>query len=150
MPVMLAGVVAFIAGVIALDLRSVRLTGLALLPVAASMVATLGLLAAFGFSFNTVTLVGVPLLLGIGVDDGIHVVHRMLEQPECGIDDCVGSVARSIALTTATTCASVGLLIFTRHPGIESVAILLLVGLPLSLLATVTLLPAAASLVRLR
>ena len=59
----------------------------------------------------------------------------------------VGSVARSIALTTATTCASVGLLLFTRHPGIESVAILLLVGLPLSLAATVTLLPAAAALV---
>ncbi len=150
MPLILGAVVAFIAGVVLLDFRSVRLTLLALLPVTASVVATLGLLAAFGFSFNTVTLVAVPLLLGIGVDDGIHVVHRLLEQPECTIGECVGSVAQSIGLTTATTCASVGLLLFTRHPGIESVAILLLVGLPLALLATVTLLPAAATFVRAR
>ena len=57
---------------------------------------------------------------------------------------------RSIALTTATTCGSVGLLLFTRHPGIESVAILLLIGLPMALLATVTLMPAAAAIVRHR
>lgn len=86
------------------------------------------------------------LLLGLGVYDGIHAVRRMLEQPERHIDNAVGSVARSIVLTAATTCASVGLLLFTRHPGIESVAILLLVGLPLALAATVTLLPAAAGL----
>lgn len=150
MPLILGAVVAFIAGIVLLDFRNVRMTLLALLPVSAAMLATLGLLAAFGFSFNTVTLVAVPLLLGIGVDDGIHVVHRLLEQPECEIEDCVGSVARSIGLTTATTCASVGLLLFTKHPGIESVAILLLVGLPLALLATVTLLPAAATFVRAR
>lgn len=150
MPTLVAAVVGLIVLVVLLDLRSGRLAVLALIPVAASMLATLGLLAACGFSFNTVTLVAIPLLLGIGVDDGIHVVHRMIEQPECEIGDCVGSVARSIALTTATTCASVGLLIFTRHPGIESVAILLLVGLPLSLLATVTLLPAAATWMRAR
>lgn len=150
MPRILGAVVAFIAGIVLLDFRNVRMTLLALLPVSAAMLATLGLLAAFGFAFNTVTLVALPLLLGIGVDDGIHVVHRLLEQPECEIEDCVGSVARSIGLTTATTCASVGLLLFTKHPGIESVAILLLVGLPLALLATVTLLPAAATFVRAR
>jgi hypothetical protein len=42
----------------------------------------------------------------------------------------------------------VGLLLFTRHPGIESVATLLLVGLPMSLFATVMLIPAAAILMR--
>jgi predicted RND superfamily exporter protein len=72
----------------------------------------------------------------------------MLEQPEAPLHHAVGSVARSIALTTATTSGSVGLLLFTRHPGIESMAILLLVGLPMSLLATVTLMPAAAVIVR--
>ncbi len=148
MPPIVAGVLVFIALAIWLDLRSLRLTGLALIPMVASAVMTLGVLAAFGFSFNTVTLVAIPLLLGLSVDDGIHVVHRMLEQPEAPPHHAVGSVARSIALTTATTSGSVGLLLFTRHPGIESMAILLLVGLPMSLLATVTLMPAAAVVIR--
>jgi preprotein translocase subunit SecF len=47
-------------------------------------------------------------------------------------------------MTTATTCASVAALLFTDHPGIESVAILLLVGLPLCLLASIILVPACA------
>jgi hypothetical protein len=138
-------VAVFIAVVVALDLQSVRLAVLALVPVAASLVATVGGLTAVGFSFNTVTLVAVPMLLGLGVDDGIHTVHRMVEQPDAPLRATVGSVAQSIAMTTATTCASVGLLLFTRHPGIESVALLLLVGLPTALLATVTLLPASAA-----
>lgn len=142
-PIVIA-VVVFIAGVVTLDLRSVRLAVLALVPVSAALVATVGGLTAAGFSFNTVTLVAVPMLLGLGVDDGIHTVHRMLEQPAAPLRDTVGAVAQSIAMTTATTCASVGLLLFTRHPGIESVALLLLAGLPTALLATVTLLPAAA------
>lgn len=144
------GAAVFIAVVVALDLRSLRLAALALVPVSASAITTVGLLTAMGFSFNTVTLVAVPMLLGLGVDDGIHTVHRILEQPDAPLRETVGSVATSIALTTATTCASVGLLLFTRHPGIESVATLLLVGLPMSLLATVTLLPASAVLLGAR
>ncbi len=144
MPPIVAAVLLYIAIVVVLDLRSLRLAALALLPVSAASVLTVGVLAAFGFSFNTVTLIAIPVLLGLGVDDGIHVVHRIVEQPDAPLSAAVGSVATSIALTTATTCASVGLLLFTRHPGIESVAVLLLVGLPTALLATVTLLPAAA------
>jgi len=145
---LVAAVVLFIALVLYADLRSFRLALLALLPVASASVATIGVLNYVGFSFNTVTLVGLPLLLGLGVDDGIHIVHRMLEQPEEPLENVVSCVSRSIAMTTVTTCASVATLIFTRHPGIESVAILLLVGLPLCLLASVTLLPACAVLLR--
>jgi predicted RND superfamily exporter protein len=116
--------------------------------VVAGSTAAVGVLNFSGFSFNTVTLVGIPLLLGLGVDDGIHILHRMVEQPERSIAVAIDSVGRSITMTTLTTCASVSTLLFTRHPGIESLAILLLVGLPLCLLASLTLLPACAVLLR--
>jgi predicted RND superfamily exporter protein len=137
-------VLVFIVGILYLDLRSWRLTFLAGVPVMAGGFVTLGVLDWWGFAFNTVTLVGIPLLLGVGVDDGVHIVHRMLEEPERSIDEVVTSVGRGIAMTTLTTCASVAALLFTEHPGIESVAILLLIGLPLCLLASTTLLPACA------
>ena len=148
-PILMAAAAAIVF-LVWLDFKRPRLVLLALLPVTASTIVTVGLLTAFGFSFNTITLVAVPILLGLGVDDGIHTVHRLLEPTTRQIEDAVGSVAPSILLTTATTCASVGLLLWTRHPGIESVATLLLVGLPMSLLMTVTLLPAAAAVLGIR
>lgn len=146
MPPLTAGVLAFIAFVLYLDLRSVRLMVLALLPVATASVVALGLLSFAGFSFNTVTLVAVPLVLGLGVDDGIHIVHRILEEPGASLDEITESVGVGVTMTTLTTCASVATLLFTRHPGIESIAVLLLVSLPLCWLASITVLPAFAVL----
>ncbi len=80
----------FVALILYLDLRDARFALLALLPVLAGSVVTVGLLGGLGFAFNTVTLVGIPLLLGLGVDDGIHVVHRMIEEPQRPLHEAVG------------------------------------------------------------
>jgi predicted RND superfamily exporter protein len=141
-------VVSFVLLVLIVDLRRPKLVFLALIPVLTGSFAALGILNWSGFAFNTVTLVGIPLLLGLGVDDGIHIVHRLIEEPDRPIEEIIASVGRSIMMTTTTTCASVAALLFSRHPGIESIAILLLVGLPLCLLASVAVLPAFASLLR--
>ncbi len=138
----------FVLLVLIADLRRPKLVFLALIPVLTGSFAALGILNWSGFAFNTVTLVGIPLLLGLGVDDGIHIVHRLMEEPDRPIEGVIASVGRGIVMTTATTCASVAALLFSRHPGIESIAILLLVGLPLCLLASVAVLPAFASLLR--
>ena len=147
MPQVVWAVFFFVSLVVWIDLRSFRWAVIALVPVVAASIWTVGLLSAFGFAFNTVTLVALPVLLGLGVDDGIHVVHRIRQEATESLSRAVGSVARSIGLTTATTCGSVALLLWTGHPGIESVALLLGVGLPMALLATVTLIPAATALV---
>jgi predicted RND superfamily exporter protein len=139
-------VVLFVLLVLIADLRRPKLVFLALIPVLTGSFAALGILNWSGFAFNTVTLVGIPLLLGLGVDDGIHIVHRLVEEPDRPIEGVIASVGRAIVMTTATTCASVAALLFSRHPGIESIAILLLVGLPLCLLASVAVLPAFAAL----
>jgi predicted RND superfamily exporter protein len=135
----------FVAGLLIVDLRSLRLAVTALVPVAVGSLAAFALLCAADFAWNTVTLVGLPLLLGLGVDDGIHLAHRIREEPGRPVDEIVASVGPAIALTTATTCASAATLLWSRHPGIESLAVLLLVGLPACLLASVTVLPAAAT-----
>jgi predicted RND superfamily exporter protein len=146
MPRLTLAVLVFVGIVLIADLRRPKLVLLALVPVLAGSFAAFGILNWSGFAFNTVTLVGIPLLLGLGVDDGIHIVHRLVEEPDRPIEAIIASVGRGIAMTTATTCASVATLLFSRHPGIESIAILLLVGLPLCLLASVAVLPAFAAL----
>jgi len=89
------------------------------------------------------TIIMVPLIIGLGVDDGIHVVHRLRENTPSPAY-AVASVSRAILLTTLTTCSSFAVFLFTDHAGLEGMALVLLVGLPLCLLASVTVIPALA------
>ncbi len=143
----LAGILALVATVLAVDLRSLRWGILALAPVLFGTSVTFGLLCWSGFDFNIMGAVVVPLIIGLGVDDGIHVVHRMRE----GVlapPEAAESVGRAIVLTTATTCIGTAGFLFTNHPGLESMALVLLLGLPLCLLGSVCLIPALARVLR--
>lgn len=144
----LIGILAFVLVLLAVDLRDPRWVIAALAPVVVGTAVTFGLLCWAGVGFGTVTAVAVPLILGLGVDDGIHVVHRLREHPPLEIPDGVVSVGRAIVMTTATTCASLAALLFTNHAGLESLALVLLIGLPVCLLASITLVPALAVLLR--
>ncbi|HVS66616.1 MAG TPA: efflux RND transporter permease subunit [Thermoanaerobaculia bacterium] len=152
------GILAFVVLVLLVDFRSVRWMTLALLPVLVGSGLTLGLFCWLGLSFNVMTAIVLPLLVGLGVDDGIHVVHRIREQlasaggeeRTAAIPHAAAAVARAITLTTLTTCASFAALLFTDHPGLESMALVMLIGLPICLLASVSTLPAAATLLLAR
>jgi uncharacterized membrane protein YdfJ with MMPL/SSD domain len=146
----LAGIAAFVLLVLLVDLRSVRLAAFALVPVTVGTVATFGLLCWAGLEFSVLTTLVVPLLLGVGVDDGIHVVHRMKEDSGLPADRAATSVGRAIFMTTATTCTSFLMLLFTDHPGLETMGLVMLVGLPLCLVASLSTLPALAVLVNRR
>ncbi len=146
MPRVVATVLLFIVTILWLDTGNLRLTAIALAPVVFAGIVTAGAMGLMGIAFNTVTLVAIPLLLGIGVDDGVHIIHRMLEEPDRPMQEVVARVGEPILMTTLTTSGSVGLLVFTRHPGIESLAVVLLMGLTTCFLASITILPAAASL----
>ncbi len=147
--VMLA-VMALVLLVVALDQRSWRWMLLALLPVSFGSSVTFGLMCWLDVGFSSMLLLVVPLLVGLGVDDGIHVVHRLREDRDLAPDQATCSVGRAIVMTTATTCASFSVLLFSNHPGMESMAMCLILGLPLCLLASVTLIPAVAVLLGLR
>jgi predicted exporter len=148
LPGVLAGVVALLVAVLWIDLRRPRWIALALLPVSLGGAFTFGVLGWLGVPLNTVALLGAPLVLGLGIDDGIHVVHRLRQVPaDASPEDrasAVASVGRAIALTTATTCASFATLVLSGHAGLASMGIVMLVALPACWLASCSTLPAAA------
>ena len=139
-------ILGFVLIVLCVDFRRPASVLLAVLPVLAAVPFTLGVLCWAGIPFNVMTWVVLPLIFGLGIDDGIHVVHRFLDDPAQPIRDAALSVGRAIAMTTLTTTASFSILLFTDHPGLETMAAVMLVGLPACLLASVTVLPAAAVL----
>ena len=69
-------VVCFVALVLLVDLRKFRLILLALPPVTFSVLITFGMMCWVDTGFSVLLIIVVPLLLGLGVDDGLHVVQE--------------------------------------------------------------------------
>lgn len=145
-PWIAASILGFVLLVLCVDFRRPASVLLAVLPVLAAVPFTLGALCWIGIPFNVMTWLVLPLIFGLGIDDGIHVVHRFLDDPAQPIGVAAVSVGRAIAMTTLTTTASFSVLLFTDHPGLETMAAVMLIGLPACLLASVTVLPATAAL----
>ena len=140
------GVFGFVFFVLGVDLGKIKWMLLAMVPVTFSTLITFGLMCWLDVGFSILMITVIPLLLGLGVDDGLHVVHRMMEDVSLDPAKATISVSRAILMTTLTTCTSFGVLLFSNHPGMEAMAIALLFGLPLCLLSSAILIPALAVL----
>lgn len=114
----------------------------ALLPLALAGIWTVGFVAGLDIYFNFVNVVVLPLLLGIGVDSGIHLVGRARSglPPDVGLTET--ATARAVFWSAATTLLSFGTLAFSGHRGISSLGVLLVTGMGFTLLANLVVLPA--------
>ena len=129
-----------VAAIIWLVLRDLKDTLLVLVPIALATILTAALTVAVGMPFNYANIIALPLLVGLGVDNGIHVVHRMRHEHVGRLFDT--STMRAVLASGLTTVASFGNLAFSSHVGTASMGILLALGLAVSMAATLVALPA--------
>ena len=114
------------------------------------VVAPLGLATLFtaatsvplGVPFNFANVIVIPLLLGMGVDTGIHLVHRYRSEALPGGNLLRTGTARAVLLSSLTTVASFGTLGISTHLGMASLGQLLALGIALILLCNLVVLPA--------
>ena len=132
-----------VAIVLMLDFGSVRCTLLAMLPLAVGTVQMFGVLGLLGIPLNPANMIALPLILGIGIDDGVHVIHDYLRQR--GRYRLSGSTAAAILLTSATTMVGFGSMMFARHQGLQSLGQVLTIGVFCCLLASLVVLPTLLS-----
>jgi hopanoid biosynthesis associated RND transporter like protein HpnN len=115
---------------------------LVLTPLLLGAVITCASMALFGIAFNFANVIVIPLLLGIGVDSSIHLVHRADVGTE-GEGGLLGTTtARAIFYSAVTTITSFGALAFSSHRGIASLGAVLVIGLVFMLVCTLVVLPA--------
>ncbi len=113
------------------------LTLAALLTVAASVL--------FGLPFNFANVIVLPLLFGLGVASGIHLVLR--ERTERGANDVMlTSTPRAVMFSALTTIGSFGSIALSGHPGTSSMGTLLTIAITLTLISTLVVLPALMAL----
>ncbi len=96
----------------------------------------------FGIPFNYANVIALPLLLGVGVDNGIHMVHRRRAGTAPDRDLLETSTARAVLYASLTTIFSFGNLAFSNHPGTASMGRLLTIGMLAVLACTLVVLPA--------
>lgn len=141
----LAGVYALLAvfGLLLIDFGSIKYSLLAMVPLAMGFVQMCGLIGWLGIPFNPANLIALPLILGIGVDDGVHLVHEFRRQR--GRFKLSDSTAVAVILTSTTTMASFGSMILARHQGLRSLGQVLTLGVLLCLSSSIVFFPALLS-----
>jgi hypothetical protein len=121
-------------------LESVRETLLVLLPLALTAVFTVAAQVLFDVPFNMANVLVLPLIFGLGVDGGIHVVDRYRRGGDVA-NLMHSSTPRAVLLSTLTTVATFAALILSAHRGTASIGILLTVSMLLLLFFTTIVLP---------
>lgn len=122
--------------------RSVADAALAMTPLVFASLTTAAAAVLLGLPFNYADVIVLPLLLGIGVDSGIHLVHRVRHELPVAEGVMHSSTARAVLFSALTTLASFGSLGFSTHRGIATLGQLLTLGVAMMLLANLILLPA--------
>jgi hypothetical protein len=96
--------------------------------------------------FNFINITISPLLIGIGVDNGIHIMHRYLEERGLSNEGAVERAGRTSAVavlvTSLTTMFVFASLLIARTPGLRLLGVSALLGIGFTLLFSVVFLVA--------
>lgn len=92
--------------------------------------------------FNFANIIALPLLLGMGVDSGIHILNRLQSGNSHSQNILQSSSARGVFFSSLTTLCSFSSLAFVPHQGTASMGILLAIGISFTLICTLIVLPA--------
>ena len=123
--------------------RSIGATLMVLTPPLIGILLTLGIMGALDIRLSIINMVILPSLVGISVDNGIHIYHRFREAGGAAIVASVmRTTGRAAAMTTLTTLLGFGGLLTSSVGGLRSMGLVAVIGFLCCLMVTMTLLPA--------
>jgi len=126
--------------VMVLCFRSLRYSLLASVPLIIGMIWMLGLYPLFGMKINVMNIVVIPVVIGMGVDFGCHIVHRFIVEGDIStVYRFTGKAVFLSALTTMIGFGSLGLI--GSFPSIASIGTILFMGIATCLTAALVILP---------
>ena len=133
-----------IACVLLLMFQSVRYAVLVAVPLSLAVAFTLALGVLLDMPLNMANVLVMPLIFGLGVDSGVHVVDRY--RGEGGVPHLMhSSTPRAVVLSALTTVGAFAALSLSPHVGTASIGLLLAIAVSLLLVFTVFLLPVLLS-----
>ena len=120
-----------------------------MLPMAVVMNAiiwTMGIAGYLQLTITVVTMVAAAMIMGLGIDFGIHQVHNYFEErktkkPKVALDEVMQELLRAMLGASLTTSAGFLALLFGVLPAMKTLGIILAIGIMNTLIGAVFLLP---------
>ncbi len=129
---------------ILIHFRSVTCVILALVPVIIGSVWLGGIMGWLGIYSNPANIMTLPLVIGIGVTNGIHILNRYAEEQTPEI--LARSTGKAVLVSGLTAIAGFGSLMLGKHQGLWSLGFVMSIGLTTCMIAGLTFLPALLTL----
>ena len=124
--------------------RSALCVALALVPVGVGFLWLGGIMGLCDVQLNPANIMTLPLVIGIGVTNGIHILNRYAEEQTPNI--LARSTGKAVLVSGLTAIAGFGSLILAKHQGIKSLGYVMSCGLATCMIAGLTFLPALLNL----
>jgi predicted RND superfamily exporter protein len=137
-----------IALMVFVHFRKISSVILALIPVGMGCLWAVGLMGMSGVSFNPANIIMLPLIIGIGVTNGIHILNRYTEEQHPSI--LARSTGKAVLVSGLTTIAGFGSLMLAKHRGIESLGYVMAAGVASCMVVALTFLPVILNLMEKR
>ncbi len=143
----LAGVLglALVAAILWIDFRSARAMLLALVPLLVGITWMVGAMAVLRVPMNFINIFVTTMIIGIGTDYGIYVVHRHRElrgRPAVAYAGGLRETGKAVAAAAISTIVGFGSIVFSHYPGLQSTGKVAVLGALATSLVAITLLPA--------
>jgi hopanoid biosynthesis associated RND transporter like protein HpnN len=133
-----------IAIMVLIHFRSLLAAILSLLPVGIGTLWLAGVMGWFGIPFNLANIMTLPLVIGIGVTNGVQILNRFAEERTPNI--LARSTGKAVLVSGLTAIAGFGSLILAKHQGIHSLGCVMSAGIAACMIAGLTFLPALLNL----
>jgi predicted RND superfamily exporter protein len=122
------------------DFGKARYALMAMIPLGAGFFWMLGFMHLGGMQLTIMSVMGLPMIIGIGIDDGVHIMHRWRHEGSGKLHTVFSSTGKAILLTTLTTMFAFGSFIFSLYPAWASFGSALAIGVVACFLTTVIIL----------
>ncbi len=129
-----------------IDFRSLRYALLSSLPLVFGVFSLFGLMSLFDLPFNTANMIALPMILGIGADNGVHILHRFREEGSNNLDFLFKSTGKAVMITYLDSVTSFIGLAFASHQGVAQLGKVVILGLTCCMLMGMCFLPAVMAL----
>jgi predicted RND superfamily exporter protein len=128
--------------IVYLCFRNIRMSLAVALPIVFAIVVTFCLLLLVGHKFTFMAITGIPLIIGIGIDNGIHLIRRYVESEGNCILDVAKASGAALIQSNLTTVVGFGALMASNFKPLAEMGLVTALGVSLSLVCSLWVAPA--------
>jgi hypothetical protein len=136
-----------IIAVLIIYYRSLKLVLFSITPLLIGLASLAGIMAMLGLDFNFLNLIVIPMIVGIGIDDGVHFTNTFCQSDHLNRSEKMFQTGRAVVLTSLTTIIGFGSITLSHYPGLKSMGYVAIIGISACMIASIVVLPAIFAVV---